>query len=68
MGKVPKMISIKDLAYIEDIFNWNMTLVNKMDMYVDDIEDEEISQEFETIIATHQKICEELVKILREDT
>ena len=33
MKKIPCMISTKDMAYITDIFNWNMNAYNKINFY-----------------------------------
>lgn len=64
MKQVPKMISTKDLSYIEDMFNWHFTLAKKAYTYSTMVVDEEISAYLETISKEHEKICKKLIKIL----
>ena len=40
--KWPKMISTKDLAYIEDMFNWNDTLRLKLNYFIEECFDDDL--------------------------
>ena len=42
MASWPKMISTKDLSYIEDMFKWNDTTLKKVAHYLDMCEDENL--------------------------
>lgn len=55
MKKIPKMISTKDLAYITDMFNWNMIVFNKIDFYLDNVVDEDVIDQFKKIRDMHYK-------------
>ena len=65
MEKVPTIISTKDLSYICDMFNWNFTMAKKAIFYSKEVNDEEISNEFNSIYFMHKQIMEELINILR---
>ena len=64
MKKVPNMISTKDLAYIEDMFNWNMILVHKLDLYLDSVTDDQIVEKLSSLRDMHLGNCCELINIL----
>lgn len=64
MKKVPKMVSTKDLSYICDIFNWNYTTAQKLEFYLENMDDEEICKEFSKLDKMHLKNCESLLKVL----
>ncbi len=64
MENVPKMISTKDLAYIEDIFNWNLTTAKVVNCYSKKVQDEEIKNFFEALYEGHKNICQDLISIL----
>lgn len=65
MKKIPEMISTKDLAYITDMFNWNMIVVNKLDFYLDNISDEELITKFQSIRDMHCKNANTLCNLLK---
>lgn len=64
MKKVPKMISTKDLSYISDIFNWNITANKKIDYYLKNCKNKEVCSELKKISKIHKKNCELLVNSL----
>lgn len=64
MKKIPNMISSKDLAYISDMFNWNITLQKKTDAYLKTCKDEELCKELNKLNKMHKKNCQNLVKLL----
>ena len=55
MKKIPNMLSTKDLSYFSDIFNWNAILINKIAMYINYIDDEELAEMMQNIRNTHIK-------------
>ncbi len=65
MGKVPKMISTKDLSYISDMFNWNMILVNKLNLFLEEVTDEEMKTLFSNALDMHTKHANNLIGILK---
>lgn len=67
MEKVPKMISTKDLSYIEDMFNWHFVLCKKAYDYSELVLDEDISKHMKDVAKKHEKICEKLIKMLGVD-
>lgn len=64
MKKIPNMISSKDLAYISDMFNWNMTTSKKIEYYLNSCEDEELCKELTKLNKIHLKNCQSLTKLL----
>lgn len=64
MNTVPKMISTKDLAYIEDMFNWHFTIAKKLNFYLENIEDKEICEEFKKLYKLHKDICSSLLNLI----
>lgn len=64
MKKVPCMLSTKDNAYIEDIFNWNITAYKKINGYLDLVSDKELGSELKKLAKMHMDNCECLVKYL----
>ena len=60
MEKVPNMISTKDLLYIGDMFNWNMIAAKKMELFLNEIQDEECNK----MINMHYQICADLTDLL----
>lgn len=65
MKKIPKMTSTKDLAYISDMFNWNMIIINKIDFYTPQIEDKDLIVHFKEVRDMHYKNANELIKLLK---
>ena len=65
MEKVPKMISTKDLSYISDMFNWNITAYNKINLFLPDIGDKELKSALKKVATMHKENCKELVNILK---
>ena len=47
MKSVPNIISTKDLSYIEDMLNWNFTLIKKINNYLYLVKDEGVKKELE---------------------
>ncbi len=66
MKKVPYMISTKDLAYIIDIFNWNITISKRLDVYLKTCKDEEVCKEFTKLKKLHLKVCNDMTNLLKD--
>lgn len=66
MKKIPCMISTKDMAYITDIFNWNMNAYNKINFYLESLNDEDVCKEFKKLSKMHLKNCQLMVNVLKE--
>lgn len=65
MKKLSKdKLSTKDIAYIKDIFNWNIVTQNKYTLYLDLVQDKNIKDELKELITMHHEFCVTLVKIL----
>ena len=64
MNIVPNIISTKDLSYICDMFHWNFTASKKAMHYINEVTDEEISNELRNIYEMHKDISSRLVNIL----
>lgn len=65
MKKIPKMISTKDLAYISDMFNWNMIIINKIDLFLESIENEILSERLIQTRLLHLNNANKLLSILK---
>lgn len=66
MQEIPKMISTKDLSYIEDMMNWNMTLSKKAHMYKALIKDREIKKFIASVAKMHTEHYNILLEILKK--
>ena len=64
MKELPKIISNKDLMYIEDSLNWNHTIIKLYMHLQESICDEEICSHIEKLIKMHEKHYNKLLKIL----
>ena len=62
---VPAIISTKDLAYLEDMFQWNFNACKKAHHYMNEINNEEIKNGVNNIYEMHKNICSEIINILR---
>lgn len=64
MKKVPKMLTSKDVLYLEDVFNWNITATRKLDFYNTLIDDKNMNDLFNDIASMHYEICDNIIHIL----
>lgn len=44
MNTVPAMISTKDLAYLEDMLNWNLNLCKKANSFSEEVTDQNLKE------------------------
>lgn len=66
MNKVPQIISTKDLSYLKDIFEWNITASKKAYHYYEISQDQELKTAFQQCYQMHKTICNTILTILKE--
>ena len=64
MASWPKMISTKDLSYIEDMFKWNDTTLKKVAHYLEMCEDENLCNLLENTRDIVENNACKLIKLL----
>jgi hypothetical protein len=64
VAKWPKMISTKDIAYIKDMFNWNNTMIRKLNEYVSVCEDETLRKYLNSALDLLNNNVNKLIKLL----
>lgn len=65
MDNVPKMISTKDLDYICDMLNWNLVACKKARYFANEVMQQDIANELQTIANMHQKHYNTLLNLLK---
>lgn len=65
MKTVPKIISTKDLSYIEDMLNWLHTNSKKLKHYTEIIKDKDVLNEIKSCNNTLNIIYDDLLNILK---
>lgn len=66
MNEIPKMISTKDLSYIEDMLNWNMIYSKKCHMYKGMVKDKNIKKLISEVGKMHTQHYNTLLEILKK--
>lgn len=66
MNTVPSMVSTKDLAYLEDMFNWNMNASKKAFHFYQECKDMDVKNIMESCAQMHADICHKLVELLKK--
>jgi len=66
MQEIPKMISTKDLSYIEDMMNWNLVYSKKSHMYKNMVKNKEIKKFISEIAKMHTTHYNSLLEILKK--
>ena len=64
MNTVPAMVSTKDLAYLEDMMNWNFTLSKKANHFSTEVTDVVLKEAFANLATTLKKNYQELLDAL----
>ena len=64
MKTVPNIISTKDLAYIEDMLNWNFILIKKINNYLCCLKEENVIEVLNKAVKDLNKNYNELLGIL----
>lgn len=67
MDTIPKMISTKDLSYLEDMFQWNITAFKQLKHFANEVENEEIQELFQGLSEMHYQHMEWILSILRNE-
>lgn len=65
MNEIPNIISTKDLSYIEDMLNWNHTIIKLFMHLSESCEQEDIKDFTNGIIEMHETHYNELLKLLK---
>jgi len=68
MNTPPKMVSTKDLSYITDMINWNMTICKCSKHYESKTQIEDITKMMQTVYEMHKRHIETLLNLLKENT
>lgn len=64
MEQVPDIISIKDLDYLCDIFNWNYNTAKLAYHFKMETNNNELKDIFDDVYEIHLRICEDILKII----
>ena len=57
-------LSVKDILYIKDIFNWNYIAIKKYELYIDLCDCDEINKKLNELIQMHVDFCKSLIKVM----
>ncbi len=66
MKEENKIFTSKDLAYLSDIFNWNLIANQKIDFFLKNTTDEQVIELFTNISNMHNEFCEKIINILKK--
>lgn len=66
MNTVPNMISTKDLSYISDMINWNITAGKSAHHFANECQLEDVKKMMEVVRDMHAKHLAMLIDILKE--
>ncbi|MDD3341146.1 MAG: spore coat protein [Bacilli bacterium] len=64
MNTVPDIISTKDLAYLEDMFNWNFNASKKANHFAAEVTDPDLKQCMEEAAVMHANHAKQILNIL----
>lgn len=67
MDTVPQIISTKDLAYISDMFEWNLIAFKQINHFIGEVKDEEIKEVFERLRNMHEEHLHFMISILKKE-
>lgn len=65
-NKVPNIITGKDLDYLSDMFNWNYDALKKVNVGINNTEDEEIKKTLEEGYKLFKNNLNVILSILKE--
>lgn len=65
MNTVPNMISTKDLAYLEDMFNWHFNASKKANHFALEAKEEDVKKALMDAALMHANAAREIVHILK---
>lgn len=66
MQMVPSMLSTKDLAYLEDMFQWNMNASKKAFHFEKEVQDMDVKNILGDCARMHASICERITQLLKK--
>lgn len=66
MNTVPNIISTKDLAYLEDMFNWNMNASKKAFHFEKEVQDMDVKNILGECAKMHASICQKIIELLKK--
>lgn len=67
MKNTCKKFTEKDLAYISDMFSWNMTALKLVNNFIDDVKNEEVKSILEEVFNMHYENLNKCLSILEND-
>lgn len=67
MKNVPEMITEKDLLYLEDMFNWNIIIRNKINYYLNLVDNKEVINMLNNLLEMHHNYLEDIISYMEEN-
>lgn len=67
MKNVPEMITEKDLLYLEDMFNWNVIIRNKINYYLNLVDNKEVINMLNNLLEMHHNYLEDIISYMEEN-
>lgn len=67
MKNVPEMITEKDLLYLEDMFNWNIIIRNKINYYLNLVDNKEVINMLNNLLEMHHNNLEDIISYMEEN-
>ena len=67
MDTVPQIISTKDLSYLSDMFEWNITAFKQVNHFIGEVKDEEVKELLESLRNMHEEHLHFIVSILKKE-
>lgn len=64
MKNVPEMITEKDLLYLEDMFNWNIIIRNKINYYLNLVDNKEVINMLNNLLEMHHNYLEDIISYM----
>lgn len=64
MKNVPDMITEKDLLYLEDMFNWNIIIRNKINYYLNLVDNKEVINMLNNLLEMHHNYLEDIISYM----
>ena len=65
MECVPRVISTKDLAYLNDMFKWNFNAYKQIKHYSSEVENDDIKEFLEVVATMHHNHLNYIIAILK---
>jgi len=67
MDTVPQIISTKDLAYLSDMFEWNITALKQINHFIGEVNDSEVKETLERLRNMHEDHLHFIISILKKE-